>query len=688
MVRILTTGDDTLNLSVSNAGDDSIFGLDGSDVITSDTVGGSLIAGNRDNDSLTSSGQNDTVFGGQDNDVLRSLAGNSLFFGDFGDDYFESRGTLGGDIVYGLGDDDIFNFGNGGGGNLAFGNTGTDFISGSGYGDDTLFGGTDNDTLQVVELSGSGSSGIGGFVPLNTPIANLGVSSTQGTSGTGAVGVTTLQGAFGPPRNPGDNYLSGDKGDDLVIGIGDRDTLMGGDDNDTLMMLSALSNPGNRNTSVTGSTFTLSGVPRANFLDGGIGDDSLHSEGGDRGRHTLIGGDGKDTMTYVGVDSYLLGGTGDDSLRLAAGTTLAYGIGRNTLYGGQGNDTIFTALSGGTNWLYGDKGNDSLIGGSTDTLFGGTKDGDEEAATDNDYLSITAGGRSWMDGGKGSDTLIGGGTATLVGGAGDDSLDVLTGNNASLLGGEGSDVLTARGSNSSLNGGAGNDTLTLTRFGDTVPGGVGNSNILLGGEGNDSLFALSVGGFNYLDGGTGNDILVAGSSTDTLIGGAGNDLFVGSGDTVAGDTLGGESGRAGNDTLYGFKGADSLIGIRGSFDGFYYNGANQGSDTITSFDTGTDKFYISESAFGLATQGQQLRIGLDFFAVASGQDYGSTNPSFGGTFSGGTTVPAIVFDSNSTGGGTLYYDYSGGGVDNATQPLTVIAVLQQGQVSVNDIVIF
>ncbi|WP_199245543.1 calcium-binding protein [[Phormidium] sp. ETS-05] len=677
MVRILTTGDDTLDMSATNAGPDSIFGLDGTDFITSDTVGGSLISGNRDNDSLTSSGTNDTVFGGQDNDVLRSLAGNSLFFGDFGDDYFESRGTLGGDIVYGLGDDDIFNFGNGGGGNLAFGNTGTDFISGSGLGDDTLFGGMDNDTLQVVELSGSGSSGTGGFVPFNTPISSLGVSTTQGLSGTGSVGVVTTQGVFGPPTNPGDNYLSGDKGNDLVIGIGDRDTLLGGEDNDTLMMLSALSSPGNQNTSLQGATnantFTLAGVPRANFLDGGIGDDSLHSEGGDRGRHTLIGGDGKDTMTYIGVDSYLLGGTGDDSLTLDEANNT--GIGRNTLYGGQGNDTIFTEVGGGTNWLYGDKGNDSLIGSSGDTLFGGTKDGDEDAATDNDYLSITAAGRSWMDGGKGSDTLIGSGTATLVGGAGDDSLDVGVNNNASLLGGEGNDTLTARGTGSTLNGGAGNDTLTLTPFGNTSLG-VASSNTLLGGEGNDSLFALSAGGPNYLDGGTGNDILVAGHSSDTLIGGGGNDLFVGSSEA---DTLGGESGRSGNDTLYGFKGADLLIGIDGSFDGFYYNGSDQGDDTITDFDTGIDKIYIDDTGFALATQGQQLRSGLDFFAVASGQNYT-------GTFSGGTTIPAIVFDSAATGGGTLYWDYNGGLNPDGTD--SVIAVIQQGQVNVNDIVIF
>uniref|UniRef100_A0A7C3ZY74 Calcium-binding protein n=1 Tax=Planktothricoides sp. SpSt-374 TaxID=2282167 RepID=A0A7C3ZY74_9CYAN len=675
MVRILTNGNDTLDMSVTNAGDDSIFGLDGSDIITSDTLGGSLIAGNRDNDSLQSSGTNDTVFGGRDNDVLRSLAGNSLFFGDLGDDYFESRGSQGSDIVYGLDDNDIFNFGNGGGANLAFGNTGDDFVSGSGLGDDTLWGGQDNDTLQVVELGAGGSSGIGGFVPLNTPISNLGLSPTQGLSGgSGAVGVVTGQGAFGPPANPGDNYLSGDKGDDLVIGIGDRDTLLGGEENDTLMMLSALSSPGNQNTSLTGTGFSLSGVPRANFLDGGIGNDSLHSEGGDRGRHTLIGGDGNDTMTYIGVDSYLLGGMGDDSLTLDVENNT--GIGRNTLYGGQGNDTVFAAVGGGTNWLYGDKGSDSLLGGSGDTLFGGTVGGDEEAATDNDFLS--AGTLSWLNGGKGSDTLIGGGdSVTLVGGAGDDSLDAGEGNNASLLGGEGSDVLSAQGQNSSLNGGAGNDTITLTPFGNTGASTALNST-LLGGEGNDSLFALSAGGPNYLDGGTGNDILVASVVADTLIGGTGNDLYVGS---EGADTLGRESGRAGNDTLYGFKGVDSLIGIRGSFDGFYYNGSDQGGDTITSFDTGIDKVYIDETAFALTTQGQQLRIGLDFFSTASGQTYG-------GTFTGGTSAPAIVFDAAETGGGgTLFWDPSGGGT-GGTADLTAIAVIQQGQVNVNDIVIF
>lgn len=690
MVQILGQFNDTLTLgSDTIPGVDTVFGLDGSDILTTSTLGGSVLYGNRDNDSLTSQAAGNILYGGQENDRLLSLAGGSLFFGDLGDDLFEAFGGTGKDTVYGGTSDgdlndggDVFNFGNaGGGGNLGYGNAGDDFLSGSGFGSDTLWGGKGDDTIQVVEISASGTAGggTGGFVPENTVISNIGIRTGNISGGTvssttGAVGVVTTTGA-NPPNNPGRNYLSGDLGKDLVIGLGDRDSLFGGEENDTLMLLGNIATDANdnNNTSLQGGTVNLNGVPQNALLDGGNGNDSLIAFGGLRGRNTLLGGEGVDTIYNYGVQSHVEGGAGNDILVMDNAFDIPgeMTFGRSTLMGGAGNDSISTATSGGTNLLYGDVGNDTLVGTTTpannadgspgfgDTLYGG-----DAANADTGDDSLTAGARSLMFGQQGNDTLVG------------------TGENASLYGGQGTDSLLAT-ADSYLSGDLGNDTLNVT----------GSGNTLLGGEGNDSLFGLN-GTENILNGGAGNDILVAGSETDTLIGGEGNDFYIGS---AGADTLGGEAGRSGSDTLYGGVGADSLIGIAG-FDGFYYASNGEIGDTITSFQSGTDKIYLRSTAFGnvqfgggsanLAAPGQSLRTGLDFFSVPANQDY----TTIGGTFSGGsTTLPAIVFDSNGSGGGTLYWDWNGGGNENPglnNANLSVIATIQSGSVSFNDIVIF
>jgi Ca2+-binding RTX toxin-like protein len=341
-------------------------------------------------------------------------------------------------------------------------------------------------------------------------------------------------------------------------------------------------------------------------------------------------------------------------------------FGRSTLMGGAGNDSISTATSGGTNLLYGDVGNDTLVGTTTpannadgspgfgDTLYGGDA---ANADTGND--SLTAGARSLMFGQQGNDTLVG------------------TGENASLYGGQGTDSLLATEVNSYLSGDLGNDTLVITG------GDAAATSTLLGGDGNDSLYGFddALSG-NILNGGAGNDILVAGSANDTLIGGEGNDFYIGS---AGADTLGGEAGRSGSDTLYGGVGADSLIGIAG-FDGFYYASNGEIDDTITSFETNKDKIYLKSQQFGNTVAGdlaggagQTLRD-TEFFLVPANQDYT-------GKFSDGTSAPAIVFDSNGSGGGTLYWDWNGG-ITGVSSDLSVIATIQTGSVKANDIVIF
>jgi Ca2+-binding RTX toxin-like protein len=476
--------------------------------------------------------------------------------------------------------------------------------------------------------------------------------------------VVTTSGA-NPPANPGKNYLSGDIGKDLIFGIGDRDSLFGGEDVDTLIMLGNIVAETNNNTSIQGANDdSLDGVPQNAYMDGGAANDSLIAFGGERGRNTLLGGEGNDTIRNYGDESYVAGGAGNDTLLMEAGLGTFDG---STLLGGEGDDSINVSGSGGTNLIYGDVGADTIVGSNTataagqgDTIYGG-----DAANTDTSGDSINGGAFSYVFAQQGNDTVVG------------------IGANASLYGGQGGDSMVAAGT-SYLSGDLGSDTLNVNAT---------QGNRLYGGDGNDSLYGVG-GSQNSLVGGLGNDILVAGAADDTLIGGEGDDFFVG---TDNAETLGGAETRVGSDTLYGDGGADTLVGTSGLFDGFYYANSDEIGDSITAFESGTDKIYLRSTAFGnidaagatvanLAAPGQNLRTNLDF--LSTNQDYTTT---LQGTFSGGsTTLPAIVFQDTGAGG-VLYWDINGGGNTNTAVgggTLSVIATIGTGSVNVNDIVIF
>ncbi len=706
MVRILDTTpsnpNDTLDLFSFGLGADTVLGLTGSDFITSDTVGGSLIFGNTENDSLTSSTSGDTLYGGQDDDFLVSKGGGSVFFGDLGQDRYEARGSLGRDTVYGgtnnqsenrdQDSEDIFNFGNGLGGNLAFGNGGDDFISGSGLGADTLYGGVGDDTIQVIEIAGGGSGAGGGgaaFVP--DTIAGIGFvppflfGGASGAGATAGLGVgVVLDAGVAVPRNPGRNYLSGDKGNDVIFGIGDRDSLFGGEGNDSLFMLSAsatgeLGLETDGVNTVVGARSALAGFPRNNWLNGGTGNDYVYSYGGDRGRQTMWGAEGDDSLFNRGSQVLVFGNTGTDYLE----TT---GFSRSTLYGGQDNDTVVSGVSlvdgltvtagGGTNLLYGDKGNDTLLSSNTrDTLYGGNiEDNDTIAGNNLDYLSLS-GGSSMGFGNQGNDTLIGGAAEAVT-----------------LYGGQDNDYITAAGVSSYLSGDKGNDTLLL--------GPTATNSTLIGGEGNDSLDARNGNGGNLLMAVSGDNVLVAGKASDTLMGGSGNDFLTGS---VDGDTLRADS--PGVDTLEGFWGADSLIGTSGAADNFLFTsildareGVPEGTtdptagtattgDTITTFERGRDKIYLNLSGFGLDPEAiAGLRTNIDFFSTNKTTTY---TGSFENLISGNASTSAIIFDAQDAGG-FLLWDKNGAGVtDRAnTADIVTIAVIQTGEVTRNDIFLF
>lgn len=247
------------------------------------------VIGSAHADALTGSDGNDTLGGGQGADTLLAGAGTDLLWGGSGDDL----------ILAGAGNDRVLG---GTGRDLINGDDGDDNLLG-GADDDSLYGGTGNDTLS----GGTGSDMLSGGEGNDLLF--------------GGEGDDVLTGGAGL------NSMRGGAGDDLLVGGADQDSLIGDEGNDT--------------------------------LQGGSGNDTLH------------GGDGDDVVMAAAGDDLVTGGGGDDLIDGGAGAdTLSGNDGNDILTGGTGDDSV----TGGSGFdlLMGGDGNDTLAGGAgADTLDGG-----------------------------------------------------------------------------------------------------------------------------------------------------------------------------------------------------------------------------------------------------------------------------------------------------------------------------
>lgn len=215
--------------------------------------------------------------------------------------------------------------------------------------------------------------------------------------------------------------------------------------------------------------------------------------------------------------------------------------------------------------LFGGAGDDALTGGSgADTLFG---------QADNDTL-LGRGGNDLLFGGAGNDTLVGGdGDDQMFGEAGDDRMIWNPGDDTDLAeGGAGTDTVE-------VNGGNGAETFAITANGarvrfdrlDPAPFSIDigtTENLVLNANGGDDMMSAT-GNLAALikltlDGGAGNDTILGSNGADTLIGGDGNDFvdgqqgsdlaLLGSGD----DTFQWDPGD-GSDIVEGQDGQDRLL---------------------------------------------------------------------------------------------------------------------------------
>jgi Ca2+-binding RTX toxin-like protein len=234
------------------------------------------IIGTLSRDSLTGTGEDDTLYGGgaltvplDESDTLNGGGGNDALYGNGGHDWVMGAG--GADTIYGgIGNDTLY------GGNaetnpedqadLIYGQDGRDILYGNG-GNDTLLGGDWTDTI----FGGEGNDVIKG----GNDFASLG------------------DGGDWIAAGPGQDIIEGQEGDDTIYGGTGR--VDGDDEQDT--------------------------------IDGGDGNDIIYGNGGD---DSIVGGAGNDTLySGLGLDT-LEGGDGDDSFTLGFSDRVTGGAGIDT----------------------------------------------------------------------------------------------------------------------------------------------------------------------------------------------------------------------------------------------------------------------------------------------------------------------------------------------------------------------
>ena len=411
--------------------------------------------------------------------------------------------------------------------NVLIGNEGNDTLIG-GSGDDVLIAGTAKKTPLFSEERQYTNEEL---LHIIDDKENINTDDFESENG----GTNTLKGGddndllIGDKGNDylygenGNDYLYGGKGNDILVGGAGSDNLSGGDGNDVLIAgnttltneeLSQIGETSSINTSAFESETTdsniLSGGDGNDILIGDKGNDTLY---GDIGNDIIYGGKGNDIINGDEGDDILIGGAGEDNIEggrnndilIAGDTTLSAEEIKNMVTSGTIDLSKFETSTKEKNSLNGGSGDDVLIGDvGNDIIYGETGD-------------------DVIFGGKGNDFLSGGyGEDIIVCGEGVDN----------AKGGSSNDILIAGNTNLSVtairNLANQKDRINVNQFesqngDDTTLQGDSGNDLLIGDKGNDTL----KGGSNddYIYGGKGDDVLLGGTGTNYLYGGKGNDEY-------------------------------------------------------------------------------------------------------------------------------------------------------------------
>jgi Ca2+-binding RTX toxin-like protein len=370
------------------------------------------------------------------------------------------------------------------------------------------------------------------------------------------------------------------------------------------------------NLTLLGSAGTAIGNALKNILVGTAGENILN---GLAGADTMRGGGGNDTYVVDNASDFIdeAEGTGVDTVlssvafNLADASRVLGGVENLTL---TGKAAIAGTGNGLANVIMGNEGGNVLAGlGGADTLVGGGgRDFASYAASDAAVsVSLTTGA---VAGGHASGDVLGE-IENVTGSAFDDVLE-----------GDGGANVLVGGAN-----GPGGDTVTYANASAGVVVALSKTtaqNTL--GTGTDKL-----SGFENLTGSGFDDALTGSAGANILEGGAGNDVL---------------NGGKGNDRICGGQGSDRLTGGAGE-DTFVFASPLHGIDVVTDFRSGTDHLEISAAGFaGGLTAGAAANLlavtSLSESALADG-------------------LATFIFERAGSAAGTLYWDATGGSLDDA-----------------------
>ena len=256
-------------------------------------------------------------------------------------------------------------------------------------------------------------------------------------------------------------------------------------------------------------------------IEGGAGNDTIYNYDGDSS--SLLGGEDNDVIIndfswYVSID----GGEGNNSIdnSRSVDVSITSGTGNDTISNSGANVSIDAGA--GKNFIYNVAKGDTATSIISDT---------------NETVEVIFGNDVTILGGENEDYISndGGENISIIGGAGKDSIKNSGGGNVSILSGDGNDLIDNIESDSvTILSGAGNDSLSNWNSSEiSILSGVGNDYIdnsssnsvtIDTGDGNDSISNWNSSEVSILSG-AGDDSITNNSDNVTIIAGTGNDLI-------------------------------------------------------------------------------------------------------------------------------------------------------------------
>ncbi len=525
------------------------------------------ITGTNFNDTITTGWNNDVINGGSGNDVIDGRGGIDTINGGAGTDtviYLDASDEIGNLVINNSGGaialangtsvinvEQFRNLDTGlGNDTISFSDSldhridsssGNDVIT-TGAGNDTIIGGDGNDTINagfgINQVSGDTGNDLliidysGNTYPGNaTYPAGITVSFSAGNTSIGWTGNYRANnngsGGYDQVNFSGIErfQVTGTAYNDTFDQVGYGSIIDGGAGNDTINNIDFSLETGNVSLNNSGATYTRNDGTTIrnveNFLNvtTGSGNDTIVFT--DSLNHSVIGGDGNDSLNPGGGNDTIDGGDGDD--------TINSGSGSNRVFGGSGNDLLILDYSaniyaGTVNYPAGivitPYGGDSINGwagfysayknntGAVDEVYFENIERFQIIGTAYNDGFGQAGAGSSIDGGLGIDTInntdLSNETANLT----------VNNSGATITLNDGSVIRNVERF-LNLTTGSGHDTIFFTdNLNHQINTGTGN-NAVTTGNGDDVITADA-----------GNDTINAGLGNNIVEGDAGNDLLI------------------------------------------------------------------------------------------------------------------------------------------------------------------